>query len=141
MADTQLAKGSCLCGAVTIEAKEMNPSLGACHCEMCRKWAGGPFMSVSCGSEVKFTGEEHIGVYDSSPWAERGFCKKCGSGLFYRLKGDQQYHMPAGLFENVDNISFEGQVFIDKKPDYYSFSNKTEDMTEAEVFEKFGGST
>jgi len=105
---------------------------------MCRKWTGGPLLTVSCGSDVQFSGEENIGVYDSSAWAERGFCKKCGSGLFYRVKGNQQHHMPIGLFDNLEGITFEGQVFIDKKPDYYSFANETENMTETEAFEKWG---
>ena len=141
MSEYQEGKGSCLCGSVQIEAKAMNRKLGVCHCAMCRKWTGGPLMSVFCGSDVKFKGEAFIGIYESSQWAERGFCKRCGSGLFYRIKGNQQYHIPMGLFENPENMTFNSQVFIDKKPEYYSFSNKTDNMTEAEVFAKYGSST
>ncbi|MCG8337545.1 MAG: GFA family protein [Proteobacteria bacterium] len=141
MAETKVGKGSCLCGAVKVTANAVDQGFGACHCSMCRKWTGGPLMSVMCGSDVTFEGEDAIGIYNSSGWAERGFCKQCGSGLFYRLKGNQQYHMPVGLFENLDELTFNVQVFIDKKPDYYSFSEKTNDMTEAEVFAKYGGSS
>ena len=49
--------------------------------------------------------------------------------------------MPVGLFENLEDMNFTVQVFIDKKPDYYSFAEKTNDMTEAEVFAKYGGSS
>lgn len=130
--------GSCLCGAVRITANNLNNKVGACHCGMCRKWGGGPFMAVKCGTDVSFEGEDNIAIFDSSNWAERGFCKKCGSHLFYRLKESQQHMVPVGLFDEQDLFVFENQVFIDKKPPFYSFSNKTNDMTEAEVFEKYG---
>ena len=97
-------------------------------------------MEIDCGTEVSFEGEENITVYDSSKWAERGFCKQCGSHLFYRLKENQQHMVPVGLFDNQEDFVFENQVFIDKKPAFYSFSNKTNDMAEAEIFEMYGSS-
>ena len=45
--------------------------------------------------------------------------------------------MPAGIFEDDSNFVFDHQVFIDEKPKYYKFANKTTDMTGAEVFAKF----
>tara|TARA_R110000868_G_scaffold96973_3_gene266826 strand:+ start:674 stop:1015 length:342 start_codon:yes stop_codon:yes gene_type:complete len=101
---------------------------------MCRKWGGGPFMEVDCGIAVSFEGEQNISVYDSSEWAERGFCNQCGSHLFCRLKDTKQHMIPVGLFDDANNFRFDHQVFIDKKPAYYRFANKTKDMTEAEVF-------
>ena len=119
--------------------KNINNKVGACHCAMCRKWGGGPLMAVNCGVDVFFEGEDNILVFDSSGWAERGFCKKCGSHLFYRLKERKEYIIPTGLFDDQESFVFNTQVFIDKKPSFYCFANKTNDMTEAEVFEKYGG--
>ena len=131
-------KGQCLCGAVKFTAKNMSNDVDACHCGMCRRWGGGPLMAVSCGTEVEFEGREYITVYDSSDWAERGFCRKCGSHLFYRLKGANEHQIPAGLFESQESFNFDLQVFIDRKPAFYSFANKTDEMTEADIIEKYG---
>ena len=98
-------------------------------------------MAVDCGTEVTFAGEENITVFNSSDWAERGFCSKCGSHLFYRLKGNGQYIMPVGLFPDGQALSFDHQVFIEQKPQYYSFENKTHDMTGAELFAKHAPSS
>jgi len=76
MSDFVEKTGNCLCRTVRISAKTPNTNVGACHCGMCRKWGGGPFMTVDCGADVSFEGEESISVFDSSEWAERGFCKK-----------------------------------------------------------------
>jgi hypothetical protein len=107
---------------------------------MCRQWGGGPLLAVECGSDVTFDGEENIGVYQSSEWAERGFCKKCGSHLFYRLKQNQQYFIPVGIFKNSEGFVFDHQVFIDEKPEYYSFANETQNLTGEEVFALFPSS-
>ena len=130
-------KGRCLCGAVEFTVANTNNSVDACHCGMCRRWGGGPLMSISCGSGVLFEGEESISVYNSSDWAERGFCKKCGSHLFYRLKEINDHQIPAGLFNNQGSFCFDLQVYVDKKPSFYSFENKTKGMTEAQVIEKY----
>jgi len=134
MSENRSDKASCLCGSVTIIAKNMSVKVGACHCAMCRKWGGGPALAVDCGTDVEVEGEEHVTVYDSSPWAERAFCSKCGTHLFYRIKEQNHYVIPAGFFQDQPNMHFERQYFIDKKPEYYSFSNDTENLTAEEVF-------
>lgn len=137
MAETNQATGRCLCGAVQVTANKMGESVGACHCGTCRKWGGGPLLAVDCGTDVSFQGDENITVYSSSEWAERGFCKTCGTHLFYRLKDNQQYIMAAGLFGDDATLVFDHQVFIDEKPAFYDFANKTENMTGAELFAKY----
>lgn len=140
MSSASVVRGQCLCGAISLTATSTNKHLGACHCNMCRHWGGGPLLAVECGSDVTFDGEENIGVYQSSEWAERGFCKKCGSHLFYRLKQNQQYYIPAGIFNDSEGFVFDHQVFIDDKPEYYSFANETENLTGEEVFALFASS-
>lgn len=130
--------GTCLCGAVTLTTEARLDKFGACHCAMCRKWGGGPYLEVECKGGVEIDGLENVSVFDSSEWAERGFCKNCGTHLFYRLKQMDQYHVPLGLFGDSISPEFDIQVFIDKKPDYYSFNEKTTDYTEKQVFEMFG---
>jgi len=130
---------SCLCGTVSLAATPKSYHMLACHCETCRKWGGGPFLAVECGGEVRFEGAENISVYDSSEWAERGFCKQCGTHLFYRLKQGEMYAIPVGLFNEQKAWQMAEQVFIDSKPSYYSFAEKTRNLTGAENLAQFLG--
>jgi hypothetical protein len=130
------AKGTCLCGSVNLESATVNTDLGACHCSMCRKWSAGPFLALDCGTDVIIDGQENVSVYSSSDWAERAFCNKCGSLLFYRLKETNQHIVSSELFENLE-LNFDHQIFIEEKPKHYDFSNKTKNMTGAEVFAAF----
>ena len=52
----------------------------------------------------------------------------------YRLKHDQRYIMPVGLFGTGHPFSLHQQIFIDEKPTFYDFANTTEMLTSAEVF-------
>lgn len=131
-------RGHCLCGDVKITARNAPNSVGACHCKMCRRWGGGPFMEIDCGTDVEIDGEANISIFSSSDWAERGFCRNCGTHLFYRIKESGQHMIPIGLFEDSEDLEFETQVFIDEKPGYYSFTNATKNLTGAEIFALFG---
>lgn len=107
---------------------------------MCRSWGGGPALTVESSGNIEFEGEEYISIYGSSEWAERGFCKNCGSNLFYRLKDKSHSfcNFNLGTLENHDDFDFTTQIYIDSKPNNYSFSNETKNMTEKEVLEAFG---
>lgn len=129
--------GKCLCGSVQVTVPIAKEVFDVCHCGMCRKWGGGPLMTVDGSGAAKFKGEEFIGVFSSSEWAERGFCKKCGTHLFYRLKDKDFRNFPMGLFADTEDFKFHMQIFVDRKPPNYNFAEKTEMLTEAQVFAKF----
>jgi hypothetical protein len=128
--------GQCLCGKITIKTPDKT-AIDACHCGMCRRWGGGPALGLACGTQVEIEGADHLSVYQSSDWAERGFCGTCGTHLFYRLLPTQDYFVPAGLFQDETGFEFKEQIFIDRKPSYYEFANPTVNLSEAEVFAKF----
>ena len=104
---------------------------------MCRRWTSGPFIGVISGTQVNFTGGDNIATFQSSQWAERGFCSNCGTHLFYRLKEDGHYAIPVGLLDEGEGWVFDEQIFIDEKPAFYSFSNETKNLTGAEVFAQY----
>lgn len=135
--DSRERRGQCMCGAVKLTASQSSDAICACHCKMCRRWSGAPFMEIDCGDAVQIEGEEHVSVYDSSNWAERGFCARCGSHLFYRLKETRQHMVPVGLFDDDQQLTFRKQVFVDERPHYYRFANETRNLTAAETIAQY----
>lgn len=134
MSNENKKSGRCLCGSVKFYLQEAVTRYGVCHCDMCRRWASGPYFASDCGTNVIFEGEKNITRYRSSDWGERGFCKNCGSNLFYYVVPTGQYNMAIGAFNDQDGLDLDSQIFIDEKPDSYDFSNETATMTGAEVF-------
>jgi hypothetical protein len=136
-AANKVQSGGCLCGAVRFTATPADNEVGVCHCSMCRRWSAGPFMVRDCGTSLKVEDKASLGAYRSSDWAERAFCKACGTPLYYRLIDKDMYFVSAEAFDESKDYAFTTQIFIDEKPAYYDFANKTHNMTGAEVFAQF----
>ncbi len=124
--------GRCLCGAVTYTARDVETEFRACHCGMCRRWSGGPAFAVHAGG-VEFRGEENIRRYDSSAWAERGFCARCGSNLFYRLKPGGTPILWLGTLDDQADCRLVGEIYVEAKPGGYSLAGDHPRLTEADL--------
>ena len=135
--------GKCLCGTVSFVATDPDPKLGACHCSMCQHWTGSALVTATVKhGAMQIDGTEHLTHFKSSDWAERAFCSKCGSGLYYEVTAPGKHHgmryVPVGLFDDTDGMKLEHEIFYDKRLKAFSFSNETKKMTEAEVMALFG---
>lgn len=132
-----MQQGKCLCGSVKIDIPVKTKSVGACYCATCRKInGGGPMLGVHGDSELRASGDAQIGRYKSSDWAERGFCKNCGTTLFYHLVvGSMDYIYSAGLFDQQE-FEITEEIFTDAKPNYMGFlSENSVKKTAEQVFE------
>lgn len=144
LADDGLRHGGCMCGAVRFSARNVPIDIGVCHCRMCQRWTGSALVEVSLSAEdVDWHDQTHINRFQSSPWAERGFCRRCGSGLFFRMIEANDfsggYDMPIGIFDDPSGFVIRHEIYIDHKPD--SFAYKGGDgrkyLTRAECVAKF----
>lgn len=135
---TEIHKGHCLCGAVQLEGRG-TPKLEICHCTMCRNWHGSPAMAATFESGVHIvSGQEFIRAFQSSDWAERAFCRTCGTTLYYHLSGSDTIHSgQAGLFDLPAGLTIHEEIFVDEQPDYYRFDTTAPRITSAEMFERF----
>ncbi len=115
---TSAITGHCLCGAVTIRvAGEHDPRVGACHCRMCQRWSGGLFVCFTAdASAVSVTGE--VTRYRSSAFAERAFCARCGSHLWFndveQGAGPQRYELMPGLFDAARSWPLRSEIYVDR---------------------------
>ncbi|WP_428982533.1 GFA family protein [Oricola indica] len=76
--------GGCQCGAVRyrVETELDNPHL--CHCRMCQKAAGNYFMPLAgAAREAVMVTRGDPGWFHSSDIVRRGFCRDCGTPLFF----------------------------------------------------------
>lgn len=135
MSDAAPKSGRCLCGAVRFSAK-IGPHVDVCHCGMCRRWSGGVFMA-SAGEDIAIEDEAALGVYRSSDYGERVFCKTCGSSLFWRMQDGSGAHVSVSALDDLSGLTFAQEIFIDEKPALYDFANETRRLTGAEFVAMF----
>lgn len=143
-ASASAQSGGCLCGAVRYRIGGEYARFDACHCHMCRRWSGGVAMAMQVKeADISLTGAENLTHYTSSDWAERVFCKICGSGLYYRMTApgpmSGQFSICAGTLDDYGDLEFDVEIFTDRKLKNYAFAGERKQMTEAEVIAMFAG--
>lgn len=131
--------GRCLCGAVAFRAKAATHDVAVCHCGMCRRWTGGPLMYIDVEGTPSFAGRDAIGIYRSSETGERGFCKNCGSVLFWKVAGAERYALTAGSLDAAEGLTFTKEIFIEDKPPFYDFANATEKLYGSDAMAVYTG--
>lgn len=90
-------------------------------------------MAVYCiPGSLSIAGESSVTYYKSSDWARRGFCKACGSVLFWHSLDGRFEAVSAGALNDKSGLRLAREVFTDEKPSYYGFANHTQGMTGAE---------
>ena len=117
-----LASGSCLCKAVTFQVNGPLRSIVNCHCNQCRKWTG-HFVAATAAwkQDLKIHDPQNqVTWFQSSKQAQRGFCKRCGSSLFWQSNDLETTTILAGTLNGTTGLTTEAQIYVDDKGDYYS---------------------
>lgn len=116
-------RGSCLCGAVRYKVEGPLRQSVACHCSPCRKTSG-HYWSATQAADAQITifGEEHLTWFRSSDSAQRGFCSRCGSSLFFRKDGAERTSIGSGTLEMPTGLGTIKHIFVGDKGDYYEIA-------------------
>ena len=84
-------EGGCQCGAVRYRSDAPAHRSNFCHCRMCQRQTGAPLVVWVTVPEAAL---KQLGAapafWRSSPKAERGFCARCGTPLYWRSSGPQR---------------------------------------------------
>ena len=79
--------GGCQCGAVRYRAEGTLDDPHICHCRMCPKAAGNYFLPLANIAREDFRiVRGQPAWYRSSDLVRRGFCRDCGTPLFYDMR-------------------------------------------------------
>ena len=79
--------GSCLCGKVCFQVQAPSLWCAHCHCNLCQRAHGAAFVTWVGAATDRFSlvsGADDVLWYESTPGAQRGFCRDCGSTLFFQ---------------------------------------------------------
>lgn len=102
----QLARsGGCQCGAIRFHATELRDNPHVCYCRMCQKAMGNLFAALVgvLHHHLTWTRGEPAEFMSSDP-AARGFCRDCGTPLYYRAIGGEHVSMSIGAFDGPHTI-------------------------------------
>lgn len=124
MAPMDKSSGGCLCGAVRYEINGPMRNVVYCHCEQCRKTSG-HFVAATAVQLKDLHVSEDSGLvwYRSSETADRGFCKHCGSSLFWRPAHGKYMAVMAGAIDTPTGLASREHIYTADASDYYDITD------------------
>lgn len=121
---SETVTGSCLCGGVTFSVSRFVRPVVACHCGQCRKTSGHYGAATKArNDDFRMTSDETLSWYRSSEAAERGFCSRCGSSMFWRPVGGDSISIMAGALDAPTGLKLAFHIFAEDAGDYYEVND------------------
>ena len=116
----QQHSGSCLCGVVRFRTAGPLRGVVYCHCGQCRRQTGHYVAATQVAdADIVVDGVENLAWYSASPVARRGFCRTCGSLLFWKDESLDRISIMAGSFDKPSGLRGLSHIFVADKGDYY----------------------
>jgi hypothetical protein len=78
--------GGCACSRVRYSVAIDNDEAYLCHCRMCQRATGSISIAFKSVKQADVQWEREPDWYDSSPIAERPYCRECGTSFGFRFK-------------------------------------------------------
>ena len=116
--------GGCLCGGVRYRvAGDLRPII-YCHCGQCRRTSG-HFVAATAAdtNALEVVADESLAWFASSEHASRGFCRRCGSSLFWRPDDGSHVSIMAGTLDNSDGLAPVEHIYVGDKGEYYELTD------------------
>jgi hypothetical protein len=108
--------GGCQCGAVRYRLTAAPKRANVCHCRMCQKAGGAPFMAFAGMKRANLAFTRGAPArYASSAIAERGFCAACGTPLTYEMIDHDWISVTIGSLDDPAGIAPGAQLGIEAR--------------------------
>jgi hypothetical protein len=117
------AHGRCSCGAVSFVAGGPLRDVYNCHCERCRRFTGHHMAATAAAADAVDLrdGDGALAWYTPAPGVHYGFCRRCGSSLFWRTDGDpERLSICAGTLDPPTGLRTTKAWWLIHASDYFT---------------------
>jgi hypothetical protein len=115
-----MANGGCLCGKVRYTTDAPLRDVVYCHCDQCRRQTGLYYAATAVPwASLRITGGRALRWYASSDFAKRGFCRTCGSALFWKPAAQDHVAILAGSLDDPSGLKARCHIFTKDKGCFY----------------------
>ena len=122
--ETLEVTGGCYCGLVQFRATGVRPSISECHCSQCRKQSGHRYATTTAKtSDIQIEGADQISWFQATAAARRGFCRSCGSHLFWQSLTEDRSAILAAAIDEPNGLQLTKHIFAADKGGYYEITD------------------
>ena len=116
------AHGRCMCGAVEFSVDGELRDVVNCQCHRCRRWSGHYWAASAASSDdLTVTADGTLAWFSPADGVEYGFCRTCGSSLFWRLaERPELISISAGCLDQPTGLSTKAQIWMSEHGDYHA---------------------
>ena len=98
--------GGCACGRVRYTVQIDNDEAYLCHCRMCQRSTGSISIAFKSVKQRDVQWEHQPDWYDSSPIAQRPYCRECGTSFGFRFKeGSENMDLTVASFDDPSRFT------------------------------------
>ena len=116
--------GGCLCGDIRYLVTSPKRSITYCHCSQCRRTSGHFLAGLTIAKEeLVIEADKNLEWFASSDYAHRGFCRRCGSSLFWQAKDSDEVTIMAGTLDQSDGLVEGEHIYVSDKGQYYELTD------------------
>jgi len=134
MVQSDVLRGSCLCGQIRYEIQSGLELVLNCHCSMCRKATGAAFRTRASVRSRAFRwtcGAEVLAGYESSPGETRTFCSRCGSTLVTRFREHPELlGLALGTLDGDPALRPVAHVYVSYKAPWFEITDELPQFAE-----------
>jgi hypothetical protein len=121
MSIARIYTGGCQCGAVRFRAEGTLVDPHLCHCRMCQKAAGNYFLPLAhAAREIFRLTRGEPGWFQSSEHVRRGFCRQCGTPLFYDMPAEGFINIVLGALDDPEDVRPQSQTGVESRVPWFA---------------------
>lgn len=122
MTDRPAATGRCACGSIRFSVAGRLREVINCHCHRCRRITGHHMAATSADlSDLDVDdGTDRLCWWEASPGVFYGFCRTCGSTLFWRNDDEpHRWSIAAGTLDPPTGLITTEAIWTSDASDYH----------------------
>ena len=124
MGEQQISSGGCQCGAVRYQVSGPLRDVVNCHCTECQRLNGNFGAHSKARTEhLEITENSGLNWYHINPAVRRGFCRQCGSSLFWEAMEQPWTGIIAGSLDDSSPLNTIGHIFVEEKAGFFEITD------------------
>ena len=125
--------GGCMCGQVRYEVHGPLRDVIACHCRQCRRVSSHYVAATAAHpKDLTITCGHGLSWYQGTRSIRRGFCRLCGSTLFFDHGPGQPTGIAAGSLDDAGDLKLAVHIWTEEAGGYYDVPDDAPRCTSAE---------